>query len=77
MKPFTSKHCNPINYGSPLNKGKKVKVTTKSGKEVELDTRSAEYKSLMKAKENKDNESGVGFRGGRYTGESRTGETQM
>ena len=19
MKPFTSKHCNPINYGSPLN----------------------------------------------------------
>ena len=22
MKPFTSKHCNPINYGSPLNQGK-------------------------------------------------------
>lgn len=21
MKPFTSKHCNPINYGSPLNQG--------------------------------------------------------
>jgi hypothetical protein len=58
-------------------KAKKVKVTTKSGKEVELDTRSAEYKSLMKAKENKDTKSGVGFRGGRYTGESRTGETQM
>jgi hypothetical protein len=77
MKPFTSKHCNPINYGSPLNKGKKVKVTTKSGKEVELDTRSAEYKSLMKAKENKDTKSGVGFKDSRYTGFSRTGETQM
>ena len=75
MKPFTSKHCTPINYGSPLNE--KVKVTTKSGKEVELDTRSAEYKSLMKAKENKDNKSGVGFKDGRYTGTSRTGETQM
>jgi len=24
MKPFTSKHCNPINYGSPLNQGKKI-----------------------------------------------------
>lgn len=75
MKPFTSKHCTPINYGSPLNE--KVKVTTKSGKEIELDTRSAEYKSLMKSKENKDNKSGVGFRDGRYTGTSRTGETQM
>jgi len=23
MKPFTSKHCAPINYGSPLNNNKK------------------------------------------------------
>ena len=23
MKPFTSKHCTPINYGSPLNTNKK------------------------------------------------------
>ena len=23
MKPFTSKHCTPINYGSPLNNNKK------------------------------------------------------
>jgi hypothetical protein len=23
MKPFTSKHCTPINYGSPLNKNKR------------------------------------------------------
>lgn len=22
MKPFTSKHCTPINYGSPLNQNK-------------------------------------------------------
>ena len=77
MKPFTSKHCTPINYGSPLNKGKKVTVTTKSGKEVELDTRSAEYKSLMKAKENKDTKSGIGFKDGRYTGFSESGQTQM
>ena len=77
MKPFTSKHCTPINYGSPLNKGKKVKVTTKSGKEVELDTRSAEYKSLMKAKENKNTRSGVGFKDGQYIGGSESGQTQM
>ena len=77
MKPFTSKHCTPINYGSPLNKGKKVTVTTKSGKEVELDTRSSEYKSLMKAKENKNTKSGAGFKDGRYTGMSESGETQM
>jgi endogenous inhibitor of DNA gyrase (YacG/DUF329 family) len=42
MKPFTSKHCTPINYGSPLNKGKKVTVTTQDGKKVEVDSRSAE-----------------------------------
>jgi len=31
MKPFTSKHCTPINYGSPLNKnhGKKEKLNEK------------------------------------------------
>jgi hypothetical protein len=75
MKPFTSKHCTPINYGSPLNE--KVKVTTSSGKEVELDTRSAEYKSLMAAKKNKNEKSGVGFENGRYTGMSESGTTQM
>ena len=42
MKPFTSKHCTPINYGSPLNKGKKVTVTTQEGKKVEVDARSPE-----------------------------------
>jgi hypothetical protein len=26
MKPFTSKHCNPINYGSPLNDNHPDKV---------------------------------------------------
>lgn len=31
----------------------------------------------MKAKENKDTKSGVGFKDSRYTGFSRTGETQM
>lgn len=68
---------NPINYGSPLNKGKKVTVTTKSGKKVELDTRSAEYKSLMKAKKNKNTRSGVGFKDGQYIGGSESGKTQM
>ena len=31
MKPFTSKHCTPINYGSPLNKnhGKEGKLKDK------------------------------------------------
>ena len=33
MKPFTSKHCNPINYGSPLNQ---VTVGENTG-EVEED----------------------------------------
>lgn len=42
---------------SPLKKGKhtgkKVKVTTSSGKEIELDTRSAEYKALKSKKTKK------------------------
>lgn len=45
---------------SPLKKkkhtGKKVKVTTSSGKEIELDTRSSEYKSLQNKKAKKGSE---------------------
>jgi len=37
---------NPI-MKKDKNTGKVVEVTTKSGKKVKLDTRSAEYKSLM------------------------------
>lgn len=45
MKPFTSKHCTQyLTKKSPLNKGKKVTVTTESGKEVEVDERSPEAK---------------------------------
>jgi len=44
MKPFTSKHCTPINYGSPLNKGKKVIITDEKGREHPTDSRSAEAK---------------------------------
>lgn len=62
---------------SPLNKGKKVKVTLPSGKVVELDTRSSEYKSLIKNKKNKNIKSIVGIKDGRYTGMSTSGETQM
>ncbi len=29
MKPFTSKHCTPINYGSPLENKGKIKPTSK------------------------------------------------
>jgi len=29
MKPFTSKHCNPINYGSPLNQNNENTVKVK------------------------------------------------
>jgi hypothetical protein len=58
--------------------GKVVEVTTPSGKIVKLDTRSAEYKSLMAAKKNKNERSGgVGFEDGRYTGMSESGTTQM
>lgn len=43
----------PMNMINPAkHTGKKVKVTTASGKEVELDTRSSEYKAL-KAKKTK------------------------
>ncbi len=62
---------------SPLNKGKKVKVTLPSGKVVELDTRSSEYKSLIKNKKNKNIKSIVEIKDGRYTGMSTSGETQM
>jgi len=45
---------------SPLkqakNTGKKVKVTTTSGREIELDTRSSEYKALQNKKTKKGSE---------------------
>ena len=35
MKPFTSKHCTPINYGSPLNNNKKTEKLKKKISETE------------------------------------------
>jgi endogenous inhibitor of DNA gyrase (YacG/DUF329 family) len=35
MKPFTSKHCTPINYGSPLNKNKKIEKLKEKISETE------------------------------------------
>lgn len=68
----------PMNMVNPAkHTGKKVKVTTASGKEVELDTRSSEYKSLMAKKKKKNVRSGVGIKDGLYTGMSETGDTQM
>ena len=32
MKPFTSKHCTPINYGSPLKQTDTAEQVKKSGK---------------------------------------------
>ena len=32
MKPFTSKHCTPINYGSPLQQTGTVEQAKKAGK---------------------------------------------
>ena len=32
MKPFTSKHCTPINYGSPLKQTDSVKQVKEAGK---------------------------------------------
>ena len=32
MKPFTSKHCTPINYGSPLQQTGTVEQVKKAGK---------------------------------------------
>ena len=80
MKPFTSKHCTQyLTKKSPLNKGKKVTVTTQEGEKVELDTRSDEYKRYIKPKKEKkkDTKSDVGFKDGRYTGFSESGDTQM
>jgi hypothetical protein len=34
MKPFTSKHCTPINYGSPLNNNKKTEKLKKKIEET-------------------------------------------
>lgn len=68
----------PMNMINPTkHTGKKVKVTTASGKEVELDTRSSEYKSLIAKKKKENVRSGVGIKGGLYTGMSETGDTQM
>ena len=74
---MNNKFASPFLEKSPLNKGKKVKVTLPSGKIVELDTRSSEYKSLMKNKKNKNIKSSVEIKDGRYTGMSTSGETQM
>ena len=35
MKPFTSKHCTLINYGSPLNKNKKIEKLKEKISETE------------------------------------------
>ena len=35
MKPFTSKHCTPINYGSPLNNNKKIQKLKEKISETE------------------------------------------
>jgi hypothetical protein len=35
MKPFTSKHCTSINYGSPLNKNKKIEKLKEKISETE------------------------------------------
>ena len=35
MKLFTSKHCTPINYGSPLNNNKKTEKLKKKISETE------------------------------------------
>ncbi|MCP3700322.1 MAG: hypothetical protein GY920_17665 [Aliivibrio sp.] len=44
----------PMNMVNPAkHTGKKVKVTTTSGKEIELDTRSSEYKALKARKTKK------------------------
>ena len=39
MKPFTSKHCTPINYGSPLNDNHpgKVKLMGEEASEIKKD----------------------------------------
>jgi hypothetical protein len=37
MKPFTSKHCNPINYGSPLNQNEKPITVGENTGEVKKD----------------------------------------
>ena len=35
MKPFTSKHCTQINYGSPLNNNKKIQKLKEKISETE------------------------------------------
>jgi len=37
MKPFTSKHCTPINYGSPLKQEDKVKLLGEETSEIKKD----------------------------------------
>lgn len=35
MKPFTSKHCTPMNYGSPLNNNKRTEKLKEKISETE------------------------------------------
>ena len=37
MKPFTSKHCTPINYGSPLKQKNKPVTVGENTSEVQKD----------------------------------------
>jgi hypothetical protein len=37
MKPFTSRHCTPINYGSPLNQDNKPVTVGENTDEVQED----------------------------------------
>jgi hypothetical protein len=56
MKPFTSKHCTPINYGSPLENKGKIKPTSKleeaSDRQL-LNTPGEEAKALLRERARK------------------------
>ena len=56
MKPFTSKHCTPINYGSPLENKGKIKPTSKleeaSDRQL-LNTPGKEAKALLRERARK------------------------
>jgi hypothetical protein len=56
MKPFTSKHCTPINYSSPLENKGKIKPTSKleeaSDRQL-LNTTGEEAKALLRERARK------------------------
>jgi hypothetical protein len=56
MKPFTSKHCTPINYGSPLENKGKIKPASKleeaSDRQL-LNTPGEEAKALLRERARK------------------------